>query len=53
MSPEFVRCEFCKVELPSEPCQLAVFKTKIEGEEYVFCCKKCAERYFEKMRGAK
>jgi YHS domain-containing protein len=45
MKPEFVRCEFCKVEIPSEECKLAAYQTVIEGKEYIFCCAQCAERY--------
>lgn len=48
MSPKFVRCEFCKVEIPSEPCELATYRTVIDGKEYVFCCEKCCQRYLEK-----
>ena len=45
MKPEFIRCEFCKVEIPSETCKLAAHTTTIDGKEYTFCCVSCAERY--------
>jgi YHS domain-containing protein len=45
MKPEFIRCEFCKVEIPSETCKLAAQTTKIDGKEYTFCCVSCAQRY--------
>jgi YHS domain-containing protein len=45
MKPEFIKCEFCKVEIPSETCNLAAHTTKISGKEYTFCCVSCAERY--------
>ncbi len=43
MKSESVKCEFCKTEIKSEPCKLAVYSTAIEGKDYVFCCAKCAE----------
>jgi YHS domain-containing protein len=49
MKPEFIRCEFCKVEIPSETCNLAAHTTKINGKEYTFCCASCAERYKKKQ----
>ncbi|MDH5793204.1 MAG: hypothetical protein OEZ18_01400 [Candidatus Bathyarchaeota archaeon] len=45
MKEEFVRCEFCKTEIPPEACQLAAYRTVIDGKQYVFCCEKCAQRY--------
>jgi len=45
MKPEFIKCENCKIEIPTETCQLAAYRTIIEGKEYLFCCIKCAERY--------
>ena len=48
MKPEFIRCEFCKVEIPSETCKLAAHTTTIDGKEYTFCCVKCAERFKQK-----
>lgn len=53
MSPEFVRCEFCKVDIPSKPCKLAVYRTEIDGKEYVFCCENCAERYKQNRQKTK
>lgn len=48
--PEFVRCKFCKIEIPSITCKLAVYRTTVDGKEYIFCCSKCAERYTQKKR---
>jgi len=45
MKEQFVKCEFCKAEIPQETCKLASHRTVINGKEYVFCCAKCAERY--------
>ncbi|NWG11364.1 hypothetical protein HXY33_06440 [Candidatus Bathyarchaeota archaeon] len=50
MSSEFVRCEFCKAEIPTESCQLATYRTVIDGKEYVFCCAHCAQRYKQKKK---
>ena len=44
MKPESIRCEFCKTDIESEPCKLAIYSTAIEGKEYVFCCARCAKR---------
>ncbi|HVP26159.1 MAG TPA: hypothetical protein VMT26_00630 [Candidatus Bathyarchaeia archaeon] len=53
MKPEFIRCEFCKTEIPSETCKLAAYKTRIDGKEYVFCCVQCAKRYEQKRKKGK
>jgi YHS domain-containing protein len=50
MKPEFVRCEFCKAEVPKEACRLAAYRAVIGGKEYVFCCQKCAQRYERKKK---
>jgi YHS domain-containing protein len=48
MKPEFVKCEYCKVEIPSETCRLAAHTATIDGKKYAFCCVRCAERYIQK-----
>jgi YHS domain-containing protein len=48
--PEFVRCEFCKSEIPSETCQFAAYSTMIDGKKYLFCCEQCAMRYKAKTK---
>ena len=53
MKPKFVRCEYCKAEIPSETCRLAAYATTIDGKEYAFCCVKCAERYEQKKAKTK
>jgi len=45
MKEEFVRCEFCKTEIPLGACQLAAYRTVIDGKQYIFCCEICAQRY--------
>lgn len=48
LKTEFIRCELCKIEIPSEICELAAYRKVVDGREYVFCCQKCAERYQQK-----
>jgi len=50
MSSKFVQCEFCKTEIPLETCELATYRTVIDGKEYVFCCAKCAQRFLQKKK---
>lgn len=50
MSPEFIQCELCKIEIPLDTCQLATHRTVIDGKEYVFCCVLCAQRYQQKKK---
>jgi len=45
MTSEFVKCDYCKIEIPSGKCELAAYRTVIDGKEYVFCCVQCAKRY--------
>jgi len=53
MRTQFVRCEYCKAEIPSEPCVFADYRTQIGGREYVFCCQKYAERYVRRLEKKK
>jgi YHS domain-containing protein len=50
MKPKFVQCEFCKKEITLDACELATYQTVIDGKEYVFCCKICAQRYQQKKK---
>ena len=52
MKPEVVKCEFCKMEIPSEACKLAAYRTTLGGKEYIFCCEQCAKRYRQKKEKA-
>ena len=42
---EFVKCQYCNIEIPSETCELAAYSAVIDGKEYTFCCKTCAKDY--------
>jgi len=50
MSPEFIQCEFCKKEVPLDSCELATYRTEIEGKEYILCCELCAKRNLKKKK---
>jgi YHS domain-containing protein len=45
----FVKCKMCKARVPADTCVFAIHKKVIEGKEYIFCCKRCAED-FEKRK---
>jgi hypothetical protein len=45
---KFIQCEQCEVEITGDKCIFAVYTQVIDGEEHVFCCKKCAEKYQKK-----
>jgi YHS domain-containing protein len=53
VKPEFVKCEYCKAEIPLERCEMATYRTMIDGKEYVFCCTQCATRYQQKKKKKK
>jgi hypothetical protein len=46
---KFIQCEYCNVQISGDKCEFAIHTRVIDGEEHVFCCVKCAER-FEKRR---
>jgi hypothetical protein len=45
MKNVMIRCELCKAALDVEKCELATYRTIIDGKEHTFCCVKCADRY--------
>ena len=45
MKSKSLKCNFCSSVVPSETCELAAYSTVIDGKEYTFCCKTCAEDY--------
>jgi YHS domain-containing protein len=53
MKPEFVKCDYCKAEIPLEQCEMATYRMMIDGKEYVFCCASCAKRYQTKKKSPK
>jgi len=46
----FQKCESCQVKLPAGKCIFATYRKVINGREYIFCCKLCADRFEEKVR---
>ena len=48
MKSEFVKCKCCSEDIPSEKCELAAYRTVIDGKQYLFCCKNCAKEYEQK-----
>lgn len=50
---KFIRCHQCNIQIPIDGCKFAIYKRVIDGEEYVFCCGKCAEQHEKKKRVAK
>jgi len=50
MKKEFVKCEYCRADIPTETCKLAVYHTTINGKEYTFCCQKCAQRFQQRKK---
>jgi len=50
MNEEFVKCDYCKMAMPTEACKLAAYRTVIDGKEYLFCCQSCAQKYVKKQK---
>lgn len=50
MKERFVRCGYCKAEVPDEICKLAGHRRVIGGREYVFCCVSCAQKFLQKKK---
>ena len=46
----FIRCRMCKIEISQKACELAGYKMVIDGSEYFFCCKRCAEDFEKKKK---
>jgi len=47
---KFIKCEQCNVKISGDKCEFAVYTRVIDGEEHVFCCVKCAERYEKRKK---
>ena len=50
MKARCIQCELRKREIPLESCELATYRTVIDGKEYVFCCETCAKSYRRKRK---
>jgi YHS domain-containing protein len=44
MKKENTKCSCCDVETQGETCQLAAYKTTVDGKTYTFCCQPCAPK---------
>jgi len=48
---KFVKCTICGVKIAEdERCELANYKRTIDGEQFFFCCARCADEYEKKQR---
>lgn len=44
---KFIKCKQCNAKIEDKKCEFAIHKRIRNGEEYTFCCEKCAETYEE------
>jgi len=42
---KLIKCQQCSMKIGDKMCEFAVHKSSKDGEEYIFCCEKCAEKY--------
>jgi len=48
---KFVKCKSCGAKIAEdERCKLANYKRTIDGEQFIFCCAKCADEYKKKQK---
>jgi len=48
---KFIKCRTCGAKIPGdERCELANYKRTIGGEQFVFCCARCADEYEKKQK---
>jgi len=48
---KFVKCESCGAKIPKdERCNFADHKRTVDGEQFVFCCARCADEYEKKQK---
>jgi len=48
---KFIKCESCGAKIPKdERCELASYKKTIGGEQFIFCCARCADEYEKKQK---
>jgi len=43
-----MKCEFCGSTISAEECLFARTRKTADGQEHVFCCTRCADRYGKK-----
>ena len=48
---KFVKCESCGAKIPKdEKCEFASYKRTIGGEQFIFCCARCANEYEKEQK---
>jgi len=48
---KFVKCKTCGTEIAEdERCELANYRRTISGEQFIFCCARCADEYERKQK---
>ena len=48
---KFIKCRTCGAKISeAERCELANYKRTIGGEQFIFCCARCADEYEKKMK---
>ncbi len=50
---KFVKCAMCKSDVSGEACVFAIYKKKIDGKEYLFCCESHAKDFEKKLKKKK
>jgi len=48
MKLEFIRCKFCRTDIPSELCQLTTHSMETGEKKLVFCCARHAQEYIQR-----
>ena len=48
---KFVKCESCGERIAKdERCELANYRRTIDGNQFIFCCARCADEYEKKQK---
>jgi hypothetical protein len=51
---KFIKCETCGAKIAEdEKCELANCTKTIDGEQFIFCCVRCASEYEKKQKTKK
>ncbi|MFP3985315.1 MAG: transcriptional regulator [Candidatus Bathyarchaeia archaeon] len=45
---KIIKCRQCNIKVANDKCKFAIYTQIVNGKEYLFCCKKCAELYEKK-----
>jgi len=48
---KFIKCQSCGAKIAEdERCELANYIRTISGEQFIFCCARCADEYEKKQK---